>query len=210
MNKLKISKSSNKNQIKQVVKSLIDEKIGNTIKYVDFTGNTSGVVGGVQAFTLPAVGTGVDERIGEAIVIDHIDCRISYDQTELTNVGATTASNTFIRLTIVQVIGEEVITASDVYDNTASSAGVIVSPISYSNNKKLFHVLYDEIIALDTFNRSKFLRFKLKPSISKLRYDTPNNVWSTGEPYILTSYYSDGSNPAIRQVWQFRTWYYNM
>ncbi len=197
-------------KLKSMVNSLIDKRIGNTIKYIDFTGNTSGVVGGVQAFTLPAVGTGVDERIGEAIVVDHIDMRLSYNQTEVTTISATTAANTFIRLTIVQVIGEEVITASDVYDNSATTAGIIVSPFSYSNNGKLFHVLYDEVVTLDTFNRSKFLKKKLLPSIKKLRYDTPNNVWSTGEPYILTTYHSDGSNPAVRQIWQFRLWYYNM
>jgi len=209
---MKNNGKANKNKVMTVkkVKKIIESQLHNEIKYNDFTGNVSGTVGGIQAFTLPTIGTSVDERIGDAINIDRIEMRIAYDQTEPTAFSAITASATFIRLSIVQIIGEEVPTLDDVYDNFATVAGVMVSPFSYSNEGKLFHVLFDDLICLDTFNRSTFREKIIRPKIKKMRYDTNNNQWSTGQPYIVTTYYSDGANPNIRQISQFRTFYYNM
>jgi len=205
--------NNNKNKrniTKKAVKKIVEEAIQNEIKYNDFTGNVSGTVGGIQAFTLPTIGTAVDERIGEAIKLDHIDMRISYDQTETTAFSGVTASATFVRLTIIQIIGEEVPTADDIYDNSATVAGIMVSPFSYANKDKMFHVLFDEVFCLDTFNRSVFKSKRLIPRIKKMRYDSNNNQWSTGQPYIATTYYSDGAAPNVRQVSQFRSFYYNM
>lgn len=201
---------SNKSVTRKEVKKIVEQTLHNEIRYVDFTGNVSGTVGGIQAFTLPAVGTAVDERVGDAIKLDHIDMRIAYDQTETTAFSAVTASATYIRLSVVQIIGEEVPTLDDVYDNSATVAGVMVSPFSYSNEGKLFHVLFDEVFLLDTFNRNVFKEKRILPRIKKLRYDSNNNQWSTGQPYIVTTYYSDGAAPNIRQISQFRTFYYTM
>jgi len=204
-------KSSNKDLVtKQIVKSMINNALHNEVRYVDFTGNVSGTVGGIQAFTLPTVGTAVDERLGDAIRLTHIDMRISYDQTETTQFSSITGSATFIRLSIIQIIGEEVPTADDIYDNSATVAGIVVSPFSYANEGKLFHVVHDEVYHLDSFNRGVFSAKQLRPRITRLRYDTNNNQWSTGQPYIVTTYFSDGASPNIRQVSQFRVWYYTM
>lgn len=201
---------SNKSVTRKEVKKIVEQTLHNEIRYVDFTGNVSGTTGGIQAFTLPAVGTAVDERVGDAIKLDHIDMRVAYDQTETTAFSSVTASATYIRLSVVQIIGEEVPTLDDVYDNSATVAGVMVSPFSYSNEGKLFHVLFDEVFLLDTFNRNVFKEKKILPRIKKLRYDSNNNQWSTGQPYIVTTYYSDGAAPNIRQISQFRTFYYTM
>jgi len=204
------SNKKNKAMSKRAVKRIVEETISNEIKYNDFTGNVSGTVGGIQAFTMPTIGTAVDERIGDAIKLKEFDMRISYDQTETTAFSGITASATFVRLSVVQIIGEEVPTADDIYDNSATVAGIIVSPFSYSNKDKLFHVLYDEVFCIDTFNRNVFREKKIIPRIKKMRYDTNNNQWSNGQPYIVTTYYSDGAAPNIRQVSEFRTWYFNM
>ncbi len=152
----KANNKQNKGVTAKQVKKIVEQSLHNEIRYVDFTGNVSGTTGGIQAFTLPVVGTAVDERVGDAIRLDHIDMRIAYDQTETTAFSSVTASATYIRLSVVQIIGEEVPTLDDVYDNSATVAGVMVSPFSYSNVGKLFHVLFDEIFLLDTFNRNVF------------------------------------------------------
>lgn len=209
-NQKKSKRVNQRNQIKSMVKSIVDSKIQNEIKYIDYTGDTSGTSGGVQAFSLPALGTNVDERIGLAIKLDNILMRICFNVEEATTISNTTASNTYIRYSVIQIIGEEVPTADDIYDNTATAAGTIVSPFSYSNKNKLFHVLHDEVVLIDSFNRSYFKDQFIKPKISKLRYDTNNNQYSTGQLYLITTYKSEGAAPNIRQIWQFRSFYYNM
>jgi len=209
------SRSPNSREdIKKMVKNMIESKQSNLIKFKDTINSYNFVSASANefiTFSLPSSGTGSSARIGDSIDIREIDLSVNafVTQSVTTSVGSA-----MFRLIVLQFVGEvpSGFLSTEVVEYSSTQPVTFASPLDFDNNKKLFHVLYDGVIGLDTYNRTKTLKLKLKPKIKKLRYDNGVPIWTSGQPaFFLYPFVLDG---VITTTVDFeaiaRVWYYDV
>jgi hypothetical protein len=202
----------NKPITKQQVRSMIKADKQALIKYTD-TIITVTTLSSSNTYTnigMPTVGNGQNNRQANTIEIDHFDIRLTEG---FDDVVTTSADIGFDRFILFQNIGEGLINApADLLDQTTTSLNLINSPISYSNNNNLFHILWDVTQKVDTFNPTCVINRKSRPSLRKLRYNAIDSVWSTGVPCLAIHRWSGGLTGG--SVWTaqviVRMWFYDV
>jgi len=197
-----------------MVKDMIESKQANLIKFKDTLNSYNfGTASANEfiTFSMPTAAVGASGRTGDSIDIKEIELAVNayWSQTVTTSVGSA-----MFRLIVAQMVGEVPAgwASTEAIEYSSTQPVSIASPLSYDNNKNVFHVLLDKVVTLDTYNREIAFKVHLKPKIKRLRYDNGVPIWTNGQPFFFL--YPFVSDSVVTNTVNFeaisRIWFYDV
>lgn len=143
-----------------------------------------------QAITMPSLGTGYQETIGNNFVLNKLNLRFLFFPTLTTS---TTDEAICLRILVLQIKPPAVITnpipiSASVFFNDSTLSDVVVSPLAYGL-PKLAHVLHDKLhtMTINGSNASLTFDMHLTPRIKNINFDSTLGTYETGSIWVLVS-----------------------
>jgi hypothetical protein len=214
-NKPALSKAQ-RNETKNMVKSILSSKQVNLKKFIDTSTAYTFLVGSADNFVtfgMPTSAVGASGRVGDSINLDKIDFRFN---ALIQEPLADNTSAVIMRLIVFQFIGEYpgAFVPTELLQSSSNQQIACSSPLNYDNNGKFFHVLFDEVIVMSgganrTFDTGVIC---LKPKISKLRYDNGVPIWTSGQPAfaLFPLLIGTGVTTSVITEAMTRLWFYDV